>query len=306
MAADFDLNLLPIAVALYDQRSVSRAAEKLGMSQPAVSAALAKLRKAIGDPLFVRTSRGMEPTPRAQTLVGPARDALLQIDEKVLSDTSFDPLSTRRTFRLALSDFGEIVFLPRLMEVMATLAPNASLQSRSLPAPLIATGLESGEIDLAVGYIPDFKEGNYYQQRLFTNSFACLVRAGHPLTHGRLTLETYQKLKHVAVVTQGRHHEVFESFLAKRGIHRNVVLYTAHFTGLPRIVCHSDLVVTIPQAVAVNCARITPGIRMITPAFEMPVLDVKQHWHRRFHKDPRNKWLRSVLLQIFEQGLDKV
>lgn len=306
MAADFDLNLLPIAVALYDQRSVSRAAEKLGMSQPAVSAALAKLRKAIGDPLFVRTSRGMEPTPRAQTLVGPAREALLQIDEKVLSDTSFDPLSTRRTFKLSMSDFGEIVFLPRLMEVMAELAPNVSLQSRSLSASQSATALENGEIDLAVGYIPDLKHGNYYQQRLFTNSFACLVRAGHPVTKEPLTLEMYQTLKHAAVVTQGRHHEVFESFLEKRGIHRDVVLYTAHFTGMPRIICHSDLVVTIPQAVAVNCARITPGIRVVEPAFEMPEMDVKQHWHRRFHKDPRSKWLRGVLLQIFEQGLDKV
>jgi len=304
--ADFDLNLLPIAVALYDQRSVSRAAEKLGMSQPAVSAALAKLRKAIGDPLFVRTSRGMEPTPRAQALVSPARDALLQIDEKVLSDTSFDPLTTRRTFRLALSDYGEIVFLPHLMKLFAELAPNASLQSRSLSAPQIAVGLESGEVDLAIGYIPEFRRGSLYQQRLLTDSFTCLMRIDHPVTRGRLNLDMYQKLKHAAVVTQGRHHEVFEGFLAKKGIHRDVVLHTSHFTGMATIICHSDLAVTVPQAVAVAFARITPGIRAVSPTFDFPYLDVRQHWHRRFHKDPKNKWLRSMMFQLFEKGIDNL
>jgi DNA-binding transcriptional LysR family regulator len=219
-----DLNLLPIAVALYDQRSVSRAAQKLGMSQPAVSAALAKLRKVFGDPLFVRTSRGMEPTPRAAALVPPAREVLMRVDEEVLSDISFSPATTKRVFTFALSDVGEMVFLPRILESLTRLAPSASVRSVTLPLVQTEQGLENGEIDLAIGYFPDLKRSSFFQQRLFTHTFVCLLRADHPIRGNKLSLQQFLDLGHAVVRAESRGQERFENFLVRKKIQRRVVV----------------------------------------------------------------------------------
>lgn len=157
----FDLNLLPILLALHDARSVSMAAQQLGMSQPGVSAALAKLRTAFGDPLFVRTSRGMEPTPRALALIPAARDVLARIQQGIVETGAFDPATTTHLFSIALSDVGEMVFLPRIVEAMARQAPHASVQSVTLPPAQIERALETGALDLAVGYFPDLKKNNF-------------------------------------------------------------------------------------------------------------------------------------------------
>jgi DNA-binding transcriptional LysR family regulator len=155
---NFDLNLLPILLALHDARSVSMAAQQLGMSQPGVSTALGKLRAAFDDPLFVRTSRGMEPTPRALALIPAARDVLARVQQGILETGAFDPATTTHTFSISLSDVGEMVFLPRIVEAMARHAPRASVQSVSLPPAQIERALETGSLDLAVGYFPDLKK----------------------------------------------------------------------------------------------------------------------------------------------------
>ena len=153
--AELDLNLIPYLVAMEDTRNVSRAAEQLGVSQPRVSTALGRLREYFNDPLFVRTSRGMEPTPRALALLPAARDALLRIEKGMLDAQDFDPATTTHTFSLALSDVGEIVFLPRLLQLFAERAPHANLRSVSLSPSHVERGLESGDVDLAIGYFPD-------------------------------------------------------------------------------------------------------------------------------------------------------
>jgi DNA-binding transcriptional LysR family regulator len=150
-----DLNLLPIALALYDELSVSRTAQKLGMSQPAVSMALRKLRVAFGDPLFIRAAKGITPTPRAHALVRAARPLLTRLQESVLAEEHFNPGVSTRPFTFALSDVGEMVFLPKLLERLRAQAPDAWIHSVSMPPHLIAQGLENGEIDLAIGYFPD-------------------------------------------------------------------------------------------------------------------------------------------------------
>src|SRR5262249_14163737 len=150
-----DLNLLSIAVVLYEERAVSKAAVRLGMSQPAVSAALSRLRTAFDDPLFVRTAQGMEPTPRALALIPPARDVLARVDADVLSGIAFGPGTTTGTFTFALSDVGEMVSLPRLVESLQRLAPLASVRAVSPPPFALRKAMEDGEIDLAVGYFPD-------------------------------------------------------------------------------------------------------------------------------------------------------
>lgn len=301
-----DLNLLPIAVALYEERHVSRTATRLGMSQPAVSAALARLRKAFDDPLFIRTARGMEPTPRAQALIAPARDVLSRVERDVLSGLAFDPATANVTFSFALSDVGEMVFLPRILERLRSLAPLASVRSVTPPPSGLREGLETGEIDIAVGYFPDLDRSNFFQQRLFTHHFCCLLRVDHPVAGKRLTLRQYLGLKHVVVHAAGRSQEIFERFLARNKIHREVVLVTPHFMSLPAIIGKSDFVATVPHAIGMYFSGAWANIRTALPPFpDAPHIVLKQHWHRKAHHDPRNQWLRKVVSELFNQKSDE-
>lgn len=246
---DFDLNLLRVAVALYDAGSVSRAAQALGMSQPAMSAALARLRRAFGEPLFVRTARGMSPTPRAHSLVAGAREVLTQVADQVLSEASFEPATTTATFTFALSDVGEMVFLPKILERLQRDAPHAVVRSVSLPPIRLEQAMESGEVNLAVGYFPDLKTSAFFQQRLFTHRFACLLRADHPIRGRKLTIEQFLALGHAVVRAEGRSQEIFEKYLERKKIVRRIVLLTPHFMSIPTVIGKTDLVVTLPHAI---------------------------------------------------------
>ncbi len=189
------LNLLPVAIALHEARSVSRAALALGLSQPATSAALAKLRRVFDDPLFVKTSRGMQATPRAEALVGKARDALQAIEHERVSGVGWNPQSSRQPFNFALSDAGEMVFLPRLVQRLRRAAPNAPVNSLSLPL----TALEAGAVDLAIGYFPELSSKAYQHQRLFNHTFASLLRTSHSIRGRTLSTRQFSTLDHADV-----------------------------------------------------------------------------------------------------------
>ncbi len=301
----FDMNLLPIALALYDELSVSRAARRLGMSQPAVSMALRKMRTAFNDPMFIRTARGITPTPRAHALIEVARPLFTSVQETLLADENFDPGMTSRPFVFALSDVGEMVFLPRLLERLRSAAPQATIKSISMPPDQLAVALEVGDVDLAIGYFPDLKRSNFFQQRLFTHHFACLMRAAHPKRAARLSRDDFMTAEHAVVRAEGRSQEIFEQYLARKGIRRNIVLLTPHFLSLPIIISRSDLVATVPHAVAVYFARLSPDLTVARPPFDIGGFDVKQHWHRRFHGDSRNKWMRKQVTQLFNDASDE-
>ena len=166
MRRSFDLNLLPLLATIYDQRSVSAAAHHLGMSQSAVSTALSKLRDKYRDPLFHRTGHGMEPTLRMQALIGPLREALTRVDTTLTAEATFNPKTTERTFTFAMSDLGEMVFMPKILRRLRDLAPRATVRSVAATAPQIERGLETGEIDLAVGYFPDLREKSFLEKHL--------------------------------------------------------------------------------------------------------------------------------------------
>lgn len=305
MTNSLDLNLMRFLVALDHERNVSRGAERLGVSQPRFSIALAKLRKHFADPLFVRTSHGMEPTPRARELVVRARAALEQIDGGVVESQPFEPATSTHTFSLALSDVGEIVFLPPLLQAFAKQAPHARLRSVSLPPERIEQGLENGEIDLAIGYFPDLVRGNFLQQRLFTHHFASLMRGDHPLAGRRLSLAQFTRAGHAVVRAEGRSQEVLEDFLHKRRIERRVVLETPHFMSLPFIVARTDLIATVPHAIGLSYARAHANIGIAEPPRGFPRFDLKQHWHRRFHNDTRLTWLRELSASLFNDAADE-
>jgi DNA-binding transcriptional LysR family regulator len=300
-----DLNLLPIAVALYDELNVSRAARTLGMSQPAVSMALRKLRATFNDPLFIRAPGGVTPTPRAHALIGAARPLVVRMREGLLAETHFDPAASTRPFTFALSDVGEMVFLPRLLERLRAEAPRAPVQSVSMPPHQIAEGLGKGDIDLAIGYFPDLAHQSFFQQRLFTHHFACLMRAGHPLRGRRLTQDAFVAMEHAVVRAEGRSHEIFERFLERRKIRRKIALLTPHFLSLPMIIARSDLVTTVPHALALYFSRLSPDLAIMRPPFEVGGFDVKQHWHRKFHHDSRSQWMRKVVAQLFNDETDE-
>ena len=300
--SQLDLNLLRVLTAIDDKRSVSAAAIKLQRSQPSVSSALGRLRTFFGDPLFVRSGNRMQPTPRAIEIMGPVRDVLARIGTEIVASPSFDPAVSHQPIVLALSDAGEVVFLPSLIPELRRLAPHVSLRSVSLPAEDVASGLENGTIDLALGYFPNLRQHNFFQQTLFSDTFTCLIRADHALKAPRLTLKQFLQLEHAVVRAESRTEEVIERFLVRRRIRRRVVLTTPHFASVAPIVERSDLIVTVPEPLARYFATVSAHIRCVRPPFDSPRIDLKQCWHRKYHHDARNRWLRGLMCRLFQKS----
>lgn len=305
MRQSLDLNLLPLLITIYEHGSVTAAAQQLGMSQSAVSAALARLRARYGDPLFHRVGHGMQPTARMRTLIDPLREALSRVNGTLTSEPVFDPRTTEHTFTFAMTDLGEMVFLPKMLRRFRQLAPRAAVRSVAASAAQIGRGLETGEIDLAVGYFPDLKEKPFLQRHLFFHHFVCLLRANHPITAPTLSLSQFLSLEHAVVYGAGRTYEIFERFLKSKKIHRQVVLETPHFMSIPFIISQSDLVVTVPHAVGMFVKSVHMNIRIAQPPMRTPKIDLKLHWHRNFHGDAKNKWLRDLVASLFTDELDE-
>lgn len=301
---DFDLNLLRVLVALEQTRSVTQAAHVLEMSQSGFSTALARLRRRFDDVLFVRTPDGMTPTPRAQRMVETAQTVLARVTEGILEQPVFDPMTTRTEFRLAMADVAEIVYLPRLLRHLAVHAPHARVSSSTLEPESLQVAMTAGEIDLAVGYFPDLGVQAFFKQRLYTHTYACMLRRGHPLEGRRLTEKAYAEQGHAVVASPARSNELFERFLDRRGIQRRIVLRTPHHLSLPAIIEETDLLATVPLAAGVRFARLG-GVQLVRLPFEPPSFAVQQHWHRLVHKDPRSKWLRSQIAALFNEAADE-
>ena len=294
-----DFNLLPIAIALYDELSVSRTARRLGMSQPAVSHALRRLREAFDDPLFVRGPGGIVPTPRAHTIVRAARPHLEHLQEELLKGERFDPATSTRAIVLGLSDIAEMAFLPSILDHLRTRAPKCPVSTVTLPDPQLAEALEKGDVDIAAGYFPALAQRNFRQRRLSRHGFACLMRAGHSLWKTRLTVSAYLAAEHVIVRRAGRSQEVLERFLERRKMRRKVALYTSNVLSVPFIVMDTQLVATLPYAVVTRFASITSQVAAALPPFDV-TYDLKLHWHRRFDNEPRSIWLREELTAVFK------
>ena len=296
-----DLNLLYVLVTLADERNVSGAASKLGKSQPSVSSALAKLRAFFSDPLFVRAGNAMQPTPRAVELVRSAREVLDKVGQDIVANSSFEPSSSTRTITLALSDVGEIVFLPAILRELRRQAPGVLLRSVSVPAAEVPHQLQSGAIDLAIGYFPDLQRTNFFQQTLFTDTFASLIRADHPIGTRKLTIKQFLQLEHAVVRAETRTEEVIDAFLSRKKLLRRVVLETPHFASAPILVAQSDLIVTIPQPLAKYFCSVSAALRIVELPFTPPQIALKQFWHRKFHHDSLNRWLRTLIYDLFQE-----
>ncbi|MHC5351890.1 LysR family transcriptional regulator [Metapseudomonas furukawaii] len=293
-----DLNLLRILLAVYETGNVTAAAKRLGISQPAASAALSRLRHSLGDPLFIRSGTSMRATPRAQAIIEHTREVIEIIDRDILSSPTFDPATSDHQFTFCLSEVGEVVFLPALFERLRKEAPNARVRTISLAPDVLLENLQEGKVDAVLGYFPDLAAPNIYQQRLFSHDLACLVRREHPLVGKRMSLKAFCAAEHLQVSDGSRSQEMFESHLAKSGIRRNIVLQTSHYMSVPSIIESSDLIVVLPRTVA-NLYTHKVDVKIVEPPLEIPRYDLKQYWHARFHKAPRSLWLRGIISELF-------
>lgn len=301
MSEPLDINLLRVLLALEERRSVSLAARMLRRSQPSVSAALARLRTQLGDPLFLRSGTRMVPTPRALAAVAAAREALDIVDRRIVPPSAFEPATSEVPVRLALSDVGEIVFLPRILAMLRARMPKAAVHSLSPLAEAVGRELEYGRVDLAIGYFPDLSGHSFSQQVLFNDTYACLIRADHPIRAERLSLEQFRQLGHAVVRAESRTEEVMERFLAAKGIQRRVVLASPHFASVPLVIAQSDLVVTVPEPLARYYASTGSNLRIVGLPFKAPTMSLKQFWHRRYQHDARSQWLRANVFGLFEE-----
>lgn len=294
---DLDLNLLRVLVALDEARNVSRAADLLSMSQSGFSTALMRLRKRFGDELFVRSGGSMLPTARAQRMLVSAREVLTRISEQILEMPVFDPTTSTVDFRLAMADVAEVIYLPTLLGHLAAAAPQATV-STELPDPgELPERLQSGRVDVAIGYFPELQGQVLYKQRLYMHSYACIARVGHPLGR-KLTARHYEGCGHAVAATPARSTALLEKFLTRQGIARRIMLRTPHHLVLPEVVAHTDLIATVPLAVAGHLAG-RGDIQVLALPFKPPSFAVQQHWHRSVHKEPRNQWLRSQIYSLF-------
>ncbi|QYB00165.1 LysR family transcriptional regulator (plasmid) [Rhodococcus sp. USK10] len=304
---DLDIRTLYTLEAIHRLGSISAAADELGLSQPAVSHALRKLRHVFSDPLFIRAGTGITPTPRATQLAASARRIESLVNAEVNSATEFDPQQLRRKFRLLMTDPGELVLLPRLLRKIRSSAPQVTVESSSRPAGEMAEALDSGVADLAIGPFPELALSHLRQERLYRRSFLCLYASDHPtLSRKGLTLETYLGESHLSVRSTSRTEEIFEQFLAENGYTRNVVVTVPHMLSVPAVVRESDLIATVPQAVGAFFGNY-PGIMAHRAPFldevSFPSTTVSQFWSARFEQDPAHVWLRSLVTGLFREPI---
>jgi DNA-binding transcriptional LysR family regulator len=297
---DIDLNLLVVFNQLLSDRRVNAAAQSLGITQPAVSNALARLRRHLGDDLFLRTSRGMEPTPFAQHLAGPVAQALGALHSALNQRAAFTPSTSTRTFALAMTDIGEIYFLPPLMELLGRVAPNVSISTVRSTTAALKDDLEAGRVDLALGLLPDLKAG-FFQRSLFRHRYVCMFRKGHPLGGNQISLEDFAAADHVVVVAAGTGHNRVDAMLEDLQVRRRVRLRVPHFVALGHILKETDLVATVPERFARRWVEPFGLVYVRHPA-RLPEIAINLFWHAKYHREPGNQWLRTLLFNTFSGG----
>lgn len=298
-AHDIDLNLLSVFQEVYRERQISSAARRLGLSQSAVSNALARLRRSFGDELFVRTASGMQPTPLASQMAEPIGAAMAQVALALNQRSRFDPATSSRRFVLAMTDVGEVYFMPALIERCRQLAPQLEVSSLRVPTHALKEEMEGGRVDLAVGPFEDVSDA-LYQRHLFRQPFVCMFRKGHPLGRGELTLARFLAAEHLLVDAADSPYDRINAALARAGVAASTRFRVPHFTAVPYIVGTSDLVVTVPQKLAERAA-LPFGLEWAAPPLDLPALQTNIFWHRRFNQDPGNQWLRGLLADVFAE-----
>lgn len=286
----FDLNLLPVFDAIYSEGNLTRAAEKLGMSQPAMSNALGRLRIAMDDPLFTRTPRGMVPTPRAKRMAAHVRHSLDQLQSTLREPSDFDFSCSDRTFSIAVEDYGEAVITPRFMDWLVQVAPHVRAKICPEHSRALRDELSNGSVDLCIDYFRLEGEG-YTSMHLMSDELVSMVRVDHPLVGDTLSLKQYTSLPHV-VLSQKR--PMVDRELAKHGVSRNRVLEVPHFISMPLIVKSTDFICTLPRRMAMLYTEHF-RVKVLDAPINFPIIPIYLVWHDAAGTDPGHRWLRESL-----------
>jgi DNA-binding transcriptional LysR family regulator len=291
-----DLNLLRLFDAVYRARSVSRAAEQLDLTQPAASQGLTRLRALIHDPLFVRAPGGVRPTPKAERLADPVRQALAMLEGALGESAGFDPREAKRTFRIHMSDIGEGRFLPPLMAALRVQAPGVRIETLPVPRMELAAALDAGRVDLAFGFLPMVKDTRHLQ--LLRDRYVVLLRRGHPFARTHRTPRALLRDLHLLEFVAVRTHADTVRILELLQLGERLRLTTEHFMVLPSIVKASDLAAIMPRNIARSFGA---GYAIVEPDFPLRDFTVSLHWSRRFEDDAGNRWLRGLIGELFRE-----
>ena len=292
----YDLNLLPIFIALMEERSVTRAAERLGMTQPALSNALARLRLMMKDQLFVRERYGIQPTAIALDLAPAIAEALARLDDAVLGQQEFDPAQAERLLTIAPNGYAEVVLVPAIVARLQQVAPGIRLRLTPYGNDLTDTGVVSGTTALVLGRIVDPPD-NLVVQHVMDEGLACIVRADHPDLGGGITRDQFESLRHVNVVPPGRMRAGLFQALAQQQLKRDVAISVTNFFAVAEMVAVTDYCATLPKLI---CRRLEndPRLKVLAPPVDLGTFPVEMAWHVRYRHDPAHRWLRALISDV--------
>jgi len=298
-----DLNLFLVFQAIYATRSVTRAGDRLGMTQSAVSNALKRMRERFNDVLFVRSVDGMVPTPVAERLIGPIEEGIACLVQAVDQGRTFDAETSSRTFRIAVNDIGQLVMMPELLSVARSLAPGVRFETVDVSMAEARQRMLHGQIDIALGSW-ELMGPSFYQQRLFDETFVVLVSRASALgARESILLDEYLAAEHIAYRPQGTTDSQLQQTLDRAGAldRRQVVLTAAHSLGLSSIVATSGLLLTAPARLARAMVASRTDLHAVAAPFAIMPFEIRQQWHERFHQDSGNRWLRELIFGLFHE-----
>ncbi|WP_223633488.1 LysR family transcriptional regulator [Corallococcus sp. EGB] len=297
-----NLNLLVALDALLKETHVTRAAARVGLTQSAMSHALAQLRELLGDALLIRGRGGMVLTPRAQQLAAPLKRGLAELRRALRDEPPFEPATATRRFALATRDFFGSVLLPGALELLGREAPGVDLSVLHVDSNTFPSHLETGEVDLAIIVAPVPSGPGLRQQKLLTEDFVCVVREGHPTVRRTLDLDTYLKLTHVLISPKGDGVGAVDLALARRGLPpRRIAVRVPYFLIAPLVVSRSDHILTAPRRLIAAFSNAYP-LKVFPPPLPLPSFDILQVWHERFDGDPAHQWLRGLVARAVNAG----
>ena len=292
-----DLNLLVAFDALMSERNVTRAATRVGVSQPAMSAALSRLRNLLGDPLFQRSSAGLVPTARARDLAQPVAAALHQIALAMLSQPAFEPGTASVTFKLGLQDYPTLVLLPALVDALEHATPGISLNILAYNDRDTAVDLlDAGAIDVAIGVAPGLMDARILTRPLMRDAFVTVVSADHPAASGPMDLRTYLDLRHVLVSPEGQLHGLVDQTLAQQGKQRKLALTVPQLFAVPAVIARTQMAATILERAAIQ-AQASHRLAMFPPPLALPDITFHLIWHRRSDSNPAQQWFREFIAE---------
>lgn len=292
----YDLNLIPVFIALMEERSVTRAAVRLGITQPALSNSLSRLRDMLRDPLFIRERYGIRPTPLAEEIAPQMEAALAQLDDLIVNQQEFRPADADRQFTLAPNSYAELTLMPALVAKLRDLAPGIKLRFTNFGNDLSETGAISGNTAMVLGRIVDPPD-NLIVQHLMDESLACVVRADHPSIGTSISRQQYESLKHVNVLPPGRLRVGLFQALERHNLKREVAISVTHFLTVPEMIAVTDYCATLPSLICRKLER-DPRLKVIPAPVDLGTFPLEMAWHVRYRNDPAHRWLRSLVAEV--------